>query len=80
MWLLVRELPPSVSYERRVGVCLVRAARERRPEGSAYLLSTVMLLYLAGQCAFFCTHLFPLDQQSLEGFPELLRKGSICSS
>ena len=30
-----------------LGVFLVRAAWERRPEGPAYLLSTAMLLYLA---------------------------------
>ena len=45
-------LPPSARYERRVGVSLVRAAWERRPEGPAYLLSSVTLLYLAGLCAF----------------------------
>ena len=37
---------------------LAHAARERRPEGPAYLLSSVMLLFIAGQCALFCTH-FP---------------------
>ena len=36
-------LLPSARYERRVGVSLVRAAWERRPEGPACLLSTVML-------------------------------------
>ena len=46
------ELLPSARYERRVGVSLVRAAWERRPEGPAYLLSSVTLLYLAGLCAF----------------------------
>ena len=45
-------LSPSARYERRVGVSLVRAAWERRPEGPAYLLSSVTLLYLAGLCAF----------------------------
>ena len=45
-------LPPSARYEWRVGVSLVRAAWERRPEGPAYLLSSVTLLYLAGLCAF----------------------------
>ena len=45
-------LLPSARYERRVGVSLVRAAWERRPEGPAYLLSSVTLLYLAGLCAF----------------------------
>ena len=35
---------------------LAHAARERRPEGPAYLLSSVVLLYLAGQCAFLCTN------------------------
>ena len=38
-----KALPPSARYERRVGVSLVRAAWERRPEGPAYLLSTVKL-------------------------------------
>ena len=47
---------------------LVRAAWERRPEGPAYLLPSVMLLYLAGQCAFFCTHLPPLNPRNSEGF------------
>ena len=28
----------------------------------------VMLLYLAGQCASFCTHIPPLDQWNSEGF------------
>ena len=46
------ELLPSARYERRAGVSLVHAARERRPEEPAYLLSSVMLLYFAGQCAF----------------------------
>ena len=45
-------LLPSARYERRVGVSLVRAAWERRPEGPAYLLPSVTLLYLAGLCAF----------------------------
>ena len=47
---------------------LVRAAWERRPEGPAYLFPSVMLLYLAGQCAFLCTHLSPLDPRNSEGF------------
>ena len=47
---------------------LVRAAWERRPEGPAYLLPSVTLLYLAGQCAFFGTHLPPLDPRNSEGF------------
>ena len=51
---------------------LVRAAWERRPEGPAYLLPSVMLLYLAGQCAFFGTHLPPLDPRNSEDFPEFL--------
>ena len=46
---------------------LVRAAWERRPEGPAYLPSNVMLLYLAGQCAYFSTH-FPLGSVELGGF------------
>ncbi len=50
---------PSARHERRVGAFLVRAAWERRPEGPAYLLSSVMLLYLAGQCAYFSTHFPP---------------------
>ena len=49
---MLQALPPSARYERRVGVSLVRAAWERRPEGPAYLLSSVTLLYLAGLCAF----------------------------
>ena len=73
-------LPPSARYERRVGVSLVRAAWERRPEGPAYLLSDVKLLYLAGQCAFFCTNFPPLDQWHSKGFPEFLRTDSFCSS
>ena len=51
---------------------LVRAAWERRPEGPAYLLPSVTLLYLAGQCAFFGTHLPPLDPRNSEDFPEFL--------
>ena len=46
---------------------LVRAAWERRPEGPAYLLSSVTLLYLAGQCAFLHT-LTPLGSKELGGF------------
>ena len=55
---------------------LIRAAWERRPEGPAYLLSDVKLLYLAGQCAFFCTRIPPLDQWNSVGFPEFLRTDS----
>ena len=51
---------------------LVRAAWERRPEGPAYLLPSVTLLYLAGQCAFFDTHFYPLDPRNSEDFPEVL--------
>ena len=47
-WVTWEALPPSARYERRVGVSLVRAAWERRPEGPAYLLPSVTLLYLAG--------------------------------
>ena len=54
---------------------LVRAAWERRPEGPAYLLSSVMLLYLAGQCAFFCTHIPHLDQWNSEGFSRVPADG-----
>ena len=50
--VLAEALLPSARYERRAGVSLVRAAWERRPEGPAYLLSSVTLLYLAGLCAF----------------------------
>ena len=51
---------------------LVRAAWERRPEGPAYLLSSMAHLYLAGQCAFLHT-LTPLDPRNSEGFfPEFL--------
>jgi len=70
---MVRQaLPPSARYERRVGVGLVRAAWERRPEGPAYLLPSAMLLYLAGQCAFFCTHLPPWIRGTRRVFPEFL--------
>ena len=55
---------------------LVRAAWERRPEGPAYLLSIVMLLYLAGQCAFFCTHTPHWTSGNRRGFPEFLRTDS----
>ena len=65
-------LLPSARYERRVGVGLVRAAWERRPEGPAYLPPCVMLLYLAGQCAFFCTHLPPWIRGTRRVFPEFL--------
>ena len=51
---------------------LVRAAWERRPEGPAYLLPSVTLLYLAGQCAFFCTHLPPWIRGTRRVFPEFL--------
>ena len=51
---------------------LVRAAWERRPEGPAYLFLSVMLLYLAGQCAFFCTHLPPWIRGTRRVFPEFL--------
>ena len=51
---------------------LVRAAWERRPEGLAYLRPSVALLYLAGQCAFFGTHFYPLDPRNSEDFPEFL--------
>ena len=64
-------LPPA-RYERRVGVSLVRAAWERQPEGPAYLLLSVMLLYLAGQCAF-SRKLTPLGSKELGGIsPEFL--------
>ena len=69
------KLLPSARHERRVGAFLVRAARERRPEGPAYLLSFVMLLYLAGQCAFFCTHIPHLDQRNSEGFSRVPADG-----
>ena len=59
---------------------LVHAARERRPKGPAYLLSSVMLLYLAGQCAFDAhtspRPFPPLDQWNSEGFPEFPRTDS----
>ena len=55
-------------YERRVGAFLVHAAWERWPEGPAYLLSFVMLLYLAGQCAFFCTRSPPWISGTRRGF------------
>jgi len=42
----VSSFPPLVPRG-GLGVFLVRAAWERRPEGPAYLLSTAMLLYLA---------------------------------
>ena len=62
------KLLPSARHERRVGAFLVRAAWERRPEGPAYLLSIVMLLYLAGQCAFFCTRSPPWISGTRRGF------------
>ena len=68
--------PPSARYERGVGVSLVRAAWERRPEGPAYLLSSVMLLYLAGQCAYFSTHFPPIGSLALGGFSRVLADGS----
>ena len=49
--IALSKLLPSARHERRVGAFLVHAARERRPEGPDYLLSSVVLLYLAGQCA-----------------------------
>ena len=52
---------------------LVRAAWERRPEGPAYLLSSVMFLYFAGQCAYFSTHSPPPGHWHSEGFAEFLR-------
>ena len=48
---------------------LVRAAWERRPEGPTYLLSSVMLLYIAGQCALFCTHFPPWTSGTRGVFP-----------
>ena len=42
--------------------------------------SSVMLLYLAGQCAFFSARYSPLDRWNLEGFPEVPRTDSFCSS
>ena len=47
---------------------LARAAWERRPEGPAYLLSDVKLLYLAGQCAFLCTRSPPWISGTRRGF------------
>ena len=52
---------------------LARAAWERRPKGPAYLLSDVKLLYLAGQCAFFCTNLPPWISGTRRVFAEFLR-------
>ena len=52
---------------------LVCAAWERRPGGPAYLLPSVTLLYLAGQCASFGTHLPPWIQGTRTVFPEFLR-------
>ena len=43
------------------------ALSPRSVGAAAYLLSTVMLLYLAGQCAYFSTH-FPLGSVELGGF------------
>ena len=54
---------------------LVRAAWERRPEGPAYLLSSVMLLYRRPVC-FILQTLSPLDQWSSGGFPEFPRTDS----
>ena len=69
------KLLPSARHKRGVGAFLVRAAWERRLEGTAYLLSFVMLLYLAGQCAFFCTHIPHLDQWNSEGFSRVPADG-----
>ncbi len=70
-------LPPSARHERRMGVCLVQAAWERRPEGSSYLLSTVMLRFLAGQCAYF-RQIYPFDfwQFALNFARSFSREGS----
>ena len=71
---------PSARHERRVGAFLVRAAWERRPEGPAYLLSSVMLLYLAGQCAYFSTHFPPIGSLALGGFSRVPADGLFWSS
>ena len=60
------------------GAFLVRAAWEqweRRPEGPAYLLSTVVLLYLADQCAFFSTTSPPFRSLALGRFSRVPADG-----
>ena len=67
-------LPPSARYERRVGVSLVRAAWERRPEGPAYLLSICDAPISRRPVCFLMHTLTPLDQWNSERvFPEFLR-------
>ena len=67
-------LPPSARYERRVGVSLVRAAWERRPEGPAYLLSICDAPISRRPVCFLLHTLTPLDQWNSERvFPEFLR-------
>ena len=60
------------------GTFLVRTAWERQPEGPAYPLFTVKLLYLAGQCAFFfLQHTFPpIGSLALGGFSRVPADGS----
>ena len=70
---------PAARHLRWAGAFLVRTAWERRPEGPAYLLSSVKLLYLAGQCVFFSTHFPPSDHRNSEVFPEFLRTDHFCS-
>ena len=55
----------------------VGAAARRTP---AYLLSTVMLLYLAGQCAFLCTRSPPWISGTRRGFfPSSYDSGPVSS-
>ena len=90
MWLLWRWKTPSISDTKPSE--LLKAGtpdlREVRAEGWSELspplpgpgpacpLSTVMLLYLAAQCAFFCTHLSPWISGTRRVFPEFLRTDS----
>ena len=61
-----KALPPSARYERRVGVSLVRAAWERRPEGPAYLLSICDAPISRRPVCFLMHTLTPLDQWNSE--------------
>ena len=68
MVLIRDKLLPSARHERRVGAFLVRAARERRPEGPSYLLPTI---FLAG---VLLQHTFP--PIGIWGFPQDPSEGS----
>ena len=68
-------LPPTASYERRVGVSLVRAAWERRPEGPAYLLSICDAPISRRPVCFLLHTPTPLDQWNSEGFSRVPADG-----